>query len=122
MNITNNYSAVIVLPPDIGIAIGGSVEYPNWDAIKDMPNIAWHVEVGNLSVDESDVEESEEDSSDESESEAGEEEEDEESETEMTEDEHKEALIAQLAEFDIKADKRSSVETLQQKLDEALAK
>lgn len=39
-----------------------------------------------------------------------------------SEDEQKEELIAQLAELDIKADKRSSVEKLQEKLDEALAK
>jgi len=38
------------------------------------------------------------------------------------EDEQKSALIAQLKELDIKADKRSSVEKLQEKLDEALAK
>lgn len=38
------------------------------------------------------------------------------------EDEQKAALIAQLKELDIKADKRSSVEKLQEKLDEALAK
>ena len=39
-----------------------------------------------------------------------------------SEDEQKEELIAQLAELDVKADKRSSVEKLQEKLDEALAK
>lgn len=38
------------------------------------------------------------------------------------EDEQKAALIAQLKELDIKADKRSSVEKLQEKLDEALAR
>ena len=43
-------------------------------------------------------------------------------ETELSEDEQKESLIAQLKELDIKADKRSSVEKLQEKLDEALAK
>lgn len=42
--------------------------------------------------------------------------------TELSEDEQKESLIAQLKELDIKADKRSSVEKLQEKLDEALAK
>lgn len=42
--------------------------------------------------------------------------------TELSEDEQKELLIAQLKELDIKADKRSSVEKLQEKLDEALAK
>ena len=41
---------------------------------------------------------------------------------ELSEDEQKEAIIAQLKELDIKADKRSSVEKLQEKLDEALAK
>lgn len=41
---------------------------------------------------------------------------------ELSEDEQKESLIAQLKELDIKADKRSSVEKLQEKLDEALAK
>lgn len=38
------------------------------------------------------------------------------------EDEQKAALIARLKELDIRADKRSSVEKLQEKLDEALAK
>jgi len=38
------------------------------------------------------------------------------------EDEQKATLIAQLKELDIKADKRSSVEKLQEKLDEALAR
>lgn len=42
--------------------------------------------------------------------------------TELSEDEQKESLIAQLKELGIKADKRSSVEKLQEKLDEALAK
>lgn len=42
-------------------------------------------------------------------------------ESELSEDEQKESLIAQLKELDIKADKRSSVEKLQEKLDEALA-
>lgn len=41
---------------------------------------------------------------------------------ELSEDAQKEAIIAQLKELDIKADKRSSVEKLQEKLDEALAK
>lgn len=41
---------------------------------------------------------------------------------ELSEDEQKESLIAQLKELDIKADKRSSVEKLQEKLGEALAK
>lgn len=40
----------------------------------------------------------------------------------LSEADEKEQLIAELAELGIKADKRSSVETLQQKLDEALAK
>lgn len=39
-----------------------------------------------------------------------------------TEDEQKEELIAQLKELGVQADKRSSVETLQEKLDEALVK
>lgn len=38
-----------------------------------------------------------------------------------SEDEQKEELIAQLAELGVKADKRSSVEKLQEKLEEALA-
>lgn len=41
---------------------------------------------------------------------------------ELSEDEQKESLIAQLKELDIKADKRSSVEKLQEKLNEELAK
>lgn len=41
---------------------------------------------------------------------------------ESDEREQKDALIAQLKELDIKADKRSSVEKLQEKLDEALSK
>lgn len=41
---------------------------------------------------------------------------------ELNEDEQKESIIAQLKELDIKADKRSSVDKLQEKLNEALAK
>lgn len=42
-------------------------------------------------------------------------------EQEPDEDAQKEELISQLAELGVKADKRSSVEKLQEKLDEALA-
>lgn len=96
MKITNNYHSVIILPRNVGIAIGASVDYPEWNKIKDMPNIKWYVDNGHLSV------------------EAG--------ETVQDEADDKDSLIEQLAELGIKADKRYSVEKLQEKLDEALAK
>lgn len=95
MKITNHFHSVIVLPQGVGIAIGATVDYPEWNKIKDMPNISWYVDNGHLTV---------------------------EGVAEVDQDAGKDDLIAQLKEMGIKADKRSSVESLQEKLDEALAK
>ncbi len=121
MKIKSSYNATIVLPPNVPVYPGAEVDYPHWDKHKDNPAIAWYVEQGHLSVgksskkDEPEVVEDVQLTEQEPEG-AGEE------VNEPSEDEQKEALIAQLAELGVKADKRSSVEKLQEKLEEALAK
>ena len=110
MKIKSSYNATIVLPPNVPVYPGAEVEYPHWDKYKDNPAIAWYVEKGHLSVgksskkDEPEVVEKVQIT-----------------EQEQDEDAQKEDLIAQLAELGVKADKRSSVEKLQEKLEEALA-
>lgn len=132
MKIKNNYHSTIILPVNQSIAIGEEIDYADWDLIKDRPNVAWYTENGHLTVSESDAieEDSEaEDSAGVPEAEVAPEVDEvvegvqitEEVNEESDEDAQKEALIAQLKELDIKADKRSSVERLQEKLDEALA-
>lgn len=125
MKIKSSYNATIVLPPNFPIYPGAEVAYPHWDKHKDNPAIAWYVEQGHLSVsksskkDETEVVENvqiTEEVTEPSQAEV------EDALDQLSEDEEKESLIAQLAELDIKADKRSSVEKLQEKLDEALAK
>ena len=111
MKIKSSYNATIVLPPNVPVYPGAEVDYPHWDKYKDNPAIAWYVEQGHLSVgksskkDEPEVVENVKIT-----------------EQEQNEDAQKEELISQLAELGVKADKRSSVEKLQEKLDEALAK
>lgn len=148
MKIKSSYNATIVLPPNFPIYPGAEVDYPHWAKHKANPAIAWYVDSGHLTLGEDVDSEEDQDSTGESESQAeqdsaeviedvqfteevNESEEDQptdsseevaEAAEEISEDEQKEALIAQLAELDIKADKRSSVEKLQEKLDEALAK
>lgn len=118
MKITNNYSAVIVLPPNEPVLKGQSINYPNWDTIKDMANIAWYVEKGFLMVEDSgDDDESEEESDD---SEVEEEESEEEQEEESAADE-KTQLIADLAELGVEVDGRTGVKKLRAMLEEKLA-
>ncbi len=111
MKIKSSYNATIVLPPNVPVYPGAEVDYQHWDKYKDNPAITWYVEQGHLSVgksgnkDEPEVVEDVQIT-----------------EQEQDEDAQKEDLIAQLAELGVKADKRSSVEKLQEKLDEALAK
>lgn len=111
MKIKSSYNATIVLPPNVPVYPGAEVDYPHWDKYKDNPAIAWYVDQGHLSVgksskkDEPEVVEKVQIT-----------------EQENDEDAQKEDLISQLAELGVKADKRSSVEKLQEKLDEALAK
>lgn len=111
MKIKSSYNATIVLPPNVPVYPGAEVDYPHWDKYKDNPAIAWYVEQGHLAVgksskkDEPEVVEKVQIT-----------------EQEQEEDAQKEDLIAQLAELGVKADKRSSVEKLQEKLEEALAK
>lgn len=148
MKIKSSYNATIVLPPNVPVYPDTEVDYPHWDQYKDNPAIAWYVEQGHLTVSESDEEEFEEgEAEDEDEGEAEPEPESEsdpevvedvqlteqepesaadevaeEPAAELSEDEQKESLISQLAQLGVKADKRSSVEKLQEKLEEALAK
>lgn len=125
MKIKSSYNATIVLPPNVPVYPGAEVDYPHWDKYKDNPAIAWYVDQGHLSVgksskkDEPEVVEKvkiTEEVADPSQAEA------EDALDQLSEDEEKESLIAQLAELGVKADKRSSVEELQEKLEEALAK
>ncbi len=110
MKIKSSYNATIVLPPNFPVYPGDEVDYPHWDKYKDNQAIAWYVEQGHLSVgksskkDEPEVVENVHIT-----------------EQEQDEDAQKEDLISQLAELGVKADKRSSVENLQEKLEEALA-
>lgn len=131
MKIKSSYNATIVLPPNVPVYPGAEVDYPHWDKYKDNPAIAWYVEQGHLSVGKAskkdegkelpdrevvaDVQFTEE-VTEPSQAEV------EDALDQLSEDEEKESLIAQLAELGVKADKRSSVEKLQEKLDEALAK
>ena len=111
MKIKSSYNATIVLPPNIPVYPSAEVDYPHWDKYKDNPAIAWYVEQGHLSVGKSSKKDEPEVVEDVQIT-----------EQEQDEDAQKEDLIAQLAELGVKADKRSSVEKLQEKLDEALAK
>lgn len=124
MKIKSSYSATIVLPPNVPVYPGAEVDYPHWDKHKDNPAIAWYVEKGHLSVgksikkDEPEVVEKVQITEEVTESSQAEVED---ALDQLSEDEEKESLIAQLAKLGVKADKRSSVEKLQEKLEEALA-
>lgn len=110
MKIKSSYNATIVLPPNVPVYPGSEVDYPHWDQYKDNPAIAWYVEQGHLTVGKSSKKDEPEVAENVQVTE------------EVDEDAMKEYLIAELAELGIKADKRSSVEKLKEKLDEALAK
>lgn len=124
MKIKSSYNATIVLPPNFPIYPGAEVDYPHWAKYKANPAIAWYVDNGHLTLGEAKEDKGEEL--------PGREVVENVNFTQVApvveqnpqadEDEQKDALIAQLKELDIKADKRSSVEKLQEKLDEALAK
>lgn len=122
-DVTNNHVTGLGMPDGTSIASRETKSYENWAVNAANGVVAHWVSTGLLSVDGYDdvdgAKYSEDATGAEAEAALAEMEE---SESELSEDEQKEALIAQLAELEIKADKRSSVETLQQKLDEALAK
>ncbi len=115
-NVTNNYNRNLGLPNGVVIASGEYADVAGWDKLSKHKVVAKWLESGVLSTGKSsnkdegkelpnrevvaDVQFTEE----------------------VDEDAVKEELIAQLAELGVKADKRSSVEKLQEKLDEALAK
>ncbi len=118
--VTNHYTG----PLGVGgvvIAPNASAEVPNWEKVSKNGVVANWLESGVLSVGKSSKKDEPEVVEDVQLTEQEPEEAAEEG-NELSEDEHKESLISQLAELGIKADKRSSVEKLQEKLDEALAK
>lgn len=108
-NVTNNYNRNLGLPNGVVIASGESADVAGWDKLSKHKVVAKWLESGILSAgkaskkDESEVVENVQITE------------------EVDEDAVKEELIAQLAELGVKADKRSSVEKLQEKLEEALA-
>lgn len=123
MKITNKYTATVILPPNEPVHRGQSINYQNWDAIKDMPNIAWYVENGLLVVEDAEyvaeptqaeIEDALDELSDSEEEDDGEEE----PESEPNE---KTKLIADLAELGVEVDGRTGLKKLRAMLDEKLA-
>lgn len=108
-NVTNNHDRSLGLPGGIVIEAGKARDVPGWDKLSKHKVVAKWLESGILSAgkaskkDEPEVVENVQVTE------------------EVDEDAVKEELIAQLAELGVKADKRSSVEKLQEKLEEALA-
>lgn len=108
-NVTNNHDRSLGLPGGVVIEAGKSQDVPGWDKLSKHKVVAKWLEAGVLSAgksskkDEPEVVENVQVTE------------------EVDEDVVKEELIAQLAELGVKADKRSSVEKLQEKLEEALA-
>lgn len=124
-NVTNNYNRNLGLPNGVVIAAGESADVSGWDKLSKHKVVAKWLESGVLSAgksskkDEPEVVEKvqiTEEVTEPSQAEV------EDALDQLSEDEEKESLISQLAELGVKADKRSSVERLQEKLDEALAK
>jgi hypothetical protein len=109
-NVTNNYNRSLGLPNGVVIASGESADVDGWDKLSKHKVVAKWLEAGVLSAGKS------------SKKDKPEVVENVQFTEEVDEDTAKEELIAQLAELGVKADKRSSVEKLQEKLDEALAK
>lgn len=106
--VTNHYTG----PLGVGgvvIAPNTSAEVPNWDKVSKNGVVSKWLEYGVLSVGKSSKKDEPEVAENVQVTE------------EVDEDAVKESLIAQLAELGVKADKRSSVEKLQEKLEEALA-
>lgn len=110
-NVTNNYNRNLGLPNGVVIAAGESADVSGWDKLSKHNVVAKWLESGVLSTGKSSKKDEPEVVEDVQLT-----------EQEQDEDDQKEDLIAQLAELGVKADKRSSVEKLQEKLDEALAK
>ena len=107
-DVTNNHVTGLGMPDGTSIAPRETKSYENWAVNAANGVVAHWVSTGLLSVDgyEEVVDPTQEEVED--------------ALDELSEEDEKEALITQLAELGIKADKRSSVETLQQKLDEAM--
>lgn len=117
-NVTNNYNRNLGLPNGVVIAAGESAHVAGWDKLSKHKVVAKWLEAGVLSVGKS----SKKDEGVElPEHEVVEDVQFTEKVESPSEDEQ-DVLIAQLKELGVKADKRSSVEKLQEKLDEALAK
>lgn len=116
--VTNNYDRDLGLPGGFVIGAGKAEDVPGWDKLSKHKVVAKWLESGVLSAGKSSKKDEPEDESEVVEDVQF----TEEVADESDEDAQKEAIIAQLKELDIKADKRSSVEKLQEKLDEALAK
>lgn len=112
-NVTNNHDRSLGLPGGIVIEAGKAHEVPGWDKLSKHKVVAKWLESGILSAGKYSKKE---------EPEVVEDIEFTEEQRDGDEDAEKERLIAELAELGVKADKRSSVEKLQEKLDEALAK
>lgn len=127
--VTNNHDRDLGLPGGFVIGAGKAEDVPGWDELSKHKVVAKWLEAGVLSAGKSSKKDEPETEPEVIEDVQFTEEVTEPSQAEvedaldqLSEDEEKESLIAQLAELDIKADKRSSVEKLQEKLDEALAK
>lgn len=120
--VTNNYTSSLRLG-DTEVPAKGSAEVADWASLRNNGVISRWLDSGILSVSDSDNDsevledvEFTEEVAEPSQAEV------EDALDQLSEDEEKESLIEQLAGFGVKADKRSSVEKLQEKLDEALAK
>lgn len=94
--VTNNHHTALAMPDGTAIAAKETKSFDNWAENAKNGVVAHWVEVGLLSVSGDDTDDADGD--------------------------EKDVLIAKLAELGIKADKRASVEKLQEKLEEALAK
>lgn len=123
-NVTNNHDRSLGLPGGVVIEAGKAQDVPGWDKLSKHKVVAKWLEAGVLSTgksskkDDPEVVENvqvTEEVTEPSQAEV------EDALDQLSEDEEKESLIAQLAELGVKADKRSSVEKLQEKLEEALA-
>lgn len=127
--VTNNHDRDLGLPGGFVIGAGKAEDVPGWDKLSKHKVVAKWLEAGVLSAGKSSKKDEPETEPEVIEDVQFTEEVTEPSQAEvedaldqLSEDEEKESLIAQLAEIGVKADKRSSVEKLQEKLDEALAK
>ena len=127
--VTNNHDRDLGLPGGFVIGAGKAEDVPGWDKLSKHKVVAKWLESGVLSAGKSSKKDEPETEPEVVENVKFTEQVTEPSQAEvedaldqLSEDEEKEYVIAQLAELGVKADKRSSVEKLQEKLDEALAK